>query len=158
MEAYSLLLISGIIGLLIGLNFMFREYIDYFWRRKKQLQDKITYTPTIDFDSCEFDAHEIKFLSYLIDSKLNHVSPSVEELYAIIIPVSMGKQIDRLNRNNFIKNLNLKLFLVYGVKEGIVRMGLAEDKRRKSFLLDDVLIQLGIDKDILRKSNQLIFE
>jgi hypothetical protein len=159
-QAYSLLLISGIIGLLIGLNSMFREYVNLFFGQKNQsaAQQTALFSPTIDFDSCEFTETELRFLSYLIESKINNWQNSVEDLYAIIIPVSTGKQNDRLNRNNFIKSLNLKLFLIYGVKEGIVRMGLAEDKRRKYFIIDNDLINLGIASDIDRKANQLMLD
>ena len=140
---------------------MFREFVaQFFFTPKKQLgfEQTNTYTPTIDFDSCEFNDTEIKFLEYLIDAKNSNQENSVEDLYAIIIPVSAGKQNDRLIRNNFIKSLNLKLFLIYGVKEGIIRLGLAEDKRRKYFMLDDDLIQAGIATDMNKKTNQLIYD
>ena len=160
MLAYSLLIISGIIGLLIGLNLKFREYVNLFFGQKNQseAQQTITFSPTIDFDSCDFTEKELRFLTYLIESKKNNWQNSVEELYDIIIPTSTGKQNDRLIRNNFIKSLNLKLFLIYGVKEGIVRLGLAEDRRRKYFLLDNELINLGIATDIDRKANQLLLD
>jgi len=158
--AYSLLIISGITGLLIGLNLKFREYVILFFGQKNQLeaQKTITFSPTIDFDSCDFTEKELRFLTYLIESKINNWQNSVEELYDIIIPTSTGKQNDRLIRNNFIKSLNLKLSLIYGVKEGIVRLGLAEDRRRKYFLLDNELINLGIATDIDRKANQLLLD
>ena len=155
-----MLIISGIIGLLIGLNLKFREYVNLFFGQKNQseAQQTITFSPTIDFDSCDFTEKELRFLTYLIESKINNWQNSVEELYDIIIPTSTGKQNDRLIRNNFIKSLNLKLFLIYGVKEGIVRLGLAEDRRRKYFLLDNELINLGIATDIDRKANQLLLD
>lgn len=156
LETYSILAISGISGLLLGINPKIRYFFSHNFHVVRSVASssiESIQAPRIAFDSTNFTDQEIDFLIYLINSKSSPILLKTHDLDDIIFPMGANVQRSRIIRNNFIRNLNLKLFMIYGIKEAITRLGSEEDKRKKCYYLHDSIFRMGISEDIQRTLN-----
>jgi len=60
---------------------------------------------------------------------------------------NLSAENQRQRRHLFLKELNIKLFLIFGIRESIVRLDSLEDKRVKNYVLSE-----EIDKEKLMVS------
>ncbi len=87
-----------------------------------------------DMNHC-FDILEVRFLHKLLELEGNEVD--VKTLNSITNLNQLSAENQRQRRHLFLKELNLKLFLIFGIRESIVRLDSMEDKRVKKYVLSD---------------------
>jgi hypothetical protein len=163
MEAYSWLAISGILGLLLGMSPRLRNSFCRILYSQSQFNPnypsttaKKRYIPSIEFAKCNFDEKELQFINQLINLKKDGNGVSIDFLNAIIDPEKINLMNNRLTRHGFLNDLNLKLFLIYGIKEAIIRKGTIEDRRKKSYFLDQSISIHRLEQDFQVKFKQLV--
>ena len=156
MLEFSFLLISGITGLALGLNTSVKSLLIQFAAGRFQSRDMNThqaYPSIINFESCTFTDIELSFLRKLVQSNGLQLPASNDDFNDFFNLGQSNKQNERIQRNQLLKNLNLKLFFIYGIEEGITRLSTQVDKRKKCYVIKDELIQLGFTRDIHQKAN-----
>jgi hypothetical protein len=101
----------------------------------------------IDLDNGIFTQKEIDFLQQL--SLINKADTSVNTLSLIeILQLHHLPQTQkRLVCNTFLKSLNLKILVRYGLKDAIISLGSDEDKRKKCYQLDTRFYALLAEKN-----------
>ena len=92
-----------------------------------------------------FDTLEVRFLHKLLEQEGNELD--VKILNSITNLTNLSAENQRQRRHLFLKELNLKLFLIFGVRESIIRLDSLEDKRVKNYVLSE-----EIDKEKLMVS------
>jgi hypothetical protein len=106
-----------------------------------------------EFELEIFTAKEITCLEQLILVNNTNRTVSTQLLIDILeiqfLPITQK----RLECNRFLKNLNLKILVRYGLKDAIVSLGSDSDKRKKCYQLDARFFQLTKEK----KSVNVIF-
>ncbi len=124
MEYFDAILVF-IIGLTIGLFFHLFQ-----WRIKKTKSD--TLVPTINAQQY-FNELEISVFQKILASKDKSISS--QDLNLIINqenhPVA---ELNRL-RSNFLKDLNLKIQIVFGISNGIWQVDSSDNKKLKYYML-----------------------
>ena len=119
---YLFTLLVFVIGLFLGLYFSFPEWI--FIKRKS--------ISTIHVHQ-HFNESEISVFNKILASKDKSISS--QDLHLIInqenYPVA---ELNRLRRN-FLKDLNLKIQIVFGISNGIWQFDSADDKKLKYYRL-----------------------
>ena len=153
MLLYLNIILSLILGLIIGLNLkrvsiisnfdkkLVRESPNnppYFQEHRHQNIDKA------DINHC-FDTLEKRFLNKLLQQE--ELGVNVKTLNSIANLTQLSDENQRQRRHLFLKELNLKLFLIFGIRESIVRLDSSVDKRVKNYILSD-----QIDKEKLMVS------
>ncbi len=101
----------------------------------------------IELDNGIFSPKEIDFLQQL--SLINKAETSVNMLFLIdILQLHHLPQTQkRLVCNTFLKSLNLKILVRYGLKDAIVSLGSDDDKRKKCYQLDTRFYPLLAEKN-----------
>jgi len=156
MREFSILFLSGITGLALGLNTNVKSLLIQLTAGRFQPKDMNThqaYPSIINFESCTFTDIELSFLRKLIQLNGLQLPASNDDFNDLFDLGQANKQNERIQRNQLLKNLNLKLFFIYGIEEGITRLSTQVDKRKKCYVIKDELIQLGFTKDIHQKAN-----
>jgi len=156
MLEFSFLLISGITGLALGLNTSVKSLLMQFTVGRFQAKDINThqaYPSIVSFESCTFTEIELNFLKKLFQLNGLQLPASNDDFNDLFKLGQSNKQNERIQRNQLLKNLNLKLFFIYGIEEGITRLSTQVDKRKKCYVIKDELIQLGFTRDIHQKAN-----
>jgi hypothetical protein len=156
MLEFSFLFISGITGLALGLNTNVKSLLIQFTAGRFQSRDMNThqaYPSIINFESCTFTDIELNFLKKLVQLNGLQLPASNDDFNDLFQLGQANKQNERIQRNQLLKNLNLKLFFIYGIEEGITRLSTQVDKRKKCYVIKDELIQLGFTRDIHQKEN-----
>jgi hypothetical protein len=163
MEAYSWLAISGILGILLGMSSRFRNSFSRLLDNQPKMNGRIHFPmnknghrATIEFAQCEFDERELLFLNKLIHLKVDGNGVSIDFLNSLIDPEKINLLNNRITRHSFLSDLNLKLFLIYGIKEAIIRKGSVEDRRKKSYFIDQSISIHQLERDFEAKFNQLV--
>lgn len=82
-----------------------------------------------------FDILEVRFLTKILLDPLNKVD--VQTLNSLANLTLLSAENQRQRRHLFLKELNLKLFLLYGLRESIIRVDDINDKRIKNYTLSD---------------------
>ena len=147
MLLYLNIILTLILGLIIGLNSKRIPYVSIFNKRPvPESPNNLTYNPTyhqehipqnqdkLDMNHC-FDTLEIRFLHKLLQQDESGVN--VKTLNAITNLTHLSDENQRQRRHLFLKELNLKLFLIFGIRESIVRLDSLVDKRVKNYILSD---------------------
>jgi len=158
MLEFSFLFISGLTGLALGLNSDVKGLLSQMVSGRFQAKDRNTqqaYSSIINFETCAFTEIEFKFLRKLVQLKELGFPANNIDFNDLFHLGQFNKQNERIQRNQLLKNLNLKLFFIYGIEEGIMRLSTPLDKRKKCYFIKDELIQLGFSKDIHQKANLL---
>jgi len=156
MLEFSFLFISGITGLALGLNTNVKSLLVQIASSRFQAKDmntQQTYPSIINFESCTFTDIELSFLRKLVQLNGLQLPASNDDFNDLFNLGQSNKQNERIQRNQLLKNLNLKLFFIYGIEEGITRLSTQVDKRKKCYVIKDELIQLGFTRDIHLKEN-----
>jgi len=158
MREFSILFLSGITGLVLGLNTNIKSVLiqlvaGRFQAKAKDMNTHQAYPSIVSFESCTFTEIELNFLRKLIQLNGLQLPASNDDFNDLFNLGQANKQNERIQRNQLLKNLNLKLFFIYGVEEGIMRLSTQVDKRKKCYFIKDELIQLGFNRDIHQKAN-----
>lgn len=94
------------------------------------------------------DPHEVKILDALMSS--TSVSGiTVKEVNELLRLSKLSKENQRQRRHIIFKELNLKLYLVSGIRESIIRVSSEMDKRVKYYTFDDETLDLEVIKKIV---------
>jgi hypothetical protein len=132
--------ISGILGVAFGVLF----------KRKPQREIvKFSGSPApapssvrkIDLHRSRFNQKEIEFLQHLIQANQMGVNVPTTILIDILEVQFLSQTAKRIECNNFLKSLNMRILVEYGCKEAILTIGTDEDKRKKCYLLDSNFLQ-----------------
>ena len=122
---YLFTLLVFVIGLFLGLYFSFPE-----WKfPKKQATKSVSTINALQY----FNELEISLFQKILASKDKSISS--QDLHLIInqenYPVA---ELNRLRRN-FLKDLNLKIQIVFGISNGIYQIDSADDKKLNYYKL-----------------------
>ena len=143
MLLYFNIILTLILGLIIGLNLKRVSLFAGRGTRVTSLPDNQFYvqeqTSNLnlnkqDMNHC-FDILEVRFLHKLLKLEGNEVD--VKTLNSITNLNQLSAENQRQRRHLFLKELNLKLFLIFGIRESIVRLDSMEDKRVKNYVLSE---------------------
>lgn len=118
--------------LLIKINKVEIRPIVHYKFSRQSLKNKAAVTNLAKF---MLDPHEFKILSSLI-TEVKSEGLSVSDINELLNLNKLSKENQRQRRHIIFKELNLKLFLVLGVRESIVRVSSEMDKRIKYYTLD----------------------
>jgi hypothetical protein len=157
MLLYLNIILTLILGLIIGLNLKRIPFVSIFSKRPvPESPNNLNYNPTfhqeyipqnldkLDMNHC-FDTLEIRFLHKLLQE--DEFGVNVKTLNTITNLTHLTDENQRQRRHLFLKELNLKLFLIFGIRESIVRLDSLVDKRVKNYILSN-----QIDKEKLMVS------
>jgi hypothetical protein len=100
----------------------------------------------IEISNEVFSQKEISFLKQLIVVNLDKSHVSTYTLCEILQIQLVSNSQKRILCNNFLKCLNLKIFVKYGVKDAILALGSEQDKRKKCYQLDHRFFKLIQEK------------
>lgn len=95
----------------------------------------------------KFDPHEEKLLHQLLSNPVGGIS--VKELNAILNLEGKSAENQRQRRHLVIKELNTKLFVLFNVRECIVRIPESFDSRKKQYVI-------LIDEEIIKELSRLV--
>lgn len=91
-----------------------------------------------------FDDLEIRLLQAIIQQDINGLG--VAHLNTLMNLTKLSEENQRQRRHLFLKELNLKLYLIYGVREGITRIESVSDKRIKMYVLNDKIDSPAVEE------------
>lgn len=94
------------------------------------------------------DPHELKLLTALMEQP-DSTGLTVADVNQLLHLSKLSKENQRQRRHIIFKELNLKLFLVSGIRESIVRVSSEIDKRVKYYTLNAESIDIDIIKNIV---------
>jgi hypothetical protein len=143
MLLYFNIILTLIFGLIIGLNLKRVPYFTSFRKVSPELPINLRFDQDHslnkkhhkqDSNHC-FDILEVRFLHKLLEHEGNEVD--VKTLNLITNLTGLTAENQRQRRHLFLKELNLKLFLIFGTRESIVRLDSLEDKRVKKYVLSE---------------------
>ena len=122
---YFVVILVFIVGLILGLYFSFPE-----WKfPKKQAAISVSTINALQY----FNELEISLFQKILASKDKSISS--QDLHLIInqenYPVA---ELNRLRRN-FLKDLNLKIQIVFGISNGIWQVDTSDDMKSKYYML-----------------------
>jgi hypothetical protein len=100
----------------------------------------------IEFEIGIFTVKEITCLEQLIQINNTNRTVSTPLLIDILEIHYLPHTQKRIECNRFLKNLNLKILVRYGLKDAIVSLGTDLDKRKKCYQLDARFFQLVNEK------------
>lgn len=102
-----------------------------------QKDKAVTQTPTVKLKQGNryFDDLEIRLLQAILDQDSNGLG--IANLNSLLNLTKLSEENQRQRRHLFLKELNLKLFLIFGVREGITRIESETDKRVKLYVLNE---------------------
>lgn len=155
MSEFYILFVSGIVGLFLGFNLNNKILLSQLVCNRLQperMPTEKSLTPFINFESCKFTEIELNFLRKLIQLKELNFQANNSAFDEFFHQGQSNIQNERIQRNHFLKKLNFKLFLVYGIENGIVRTSNQDDKRKKCYSLTEGLNLKGLSQDIEYKS------
>ena len=136
---YFVVILVFIVGLILGLYFSFPE-----WKfPKKQAAKSVSTINALQY----FNELEISLFQKILASKDKSISS--QDLHLIInqenYPVA---ELNRLRRN-FLKDLNLKIQIVFGISNGIWQFDSADDKKLKYYRLSKKFNLSQLNKIVL---------
>lgn len=138
-----------IIGLIIGINatYLRVSFFKTFTRFPKfNLIDKgtsVSQTLTVTKSNKYFDEIEIRLLNTLISQEENGLD--IAQLNALLNLKKLSDENQRQRRHIILKEINLKLFLLFGIREGIIRFEFDLDKRKKRYVLNNKINKTQIE-------------
>jgi hypothetical protein len=146
-----ILLAAGILGIALGLIISLmrlkreQRFDEY---QPQNMSIEPVFPAVINFDSQTFTANELAFLKKIIQLNELRLPVSGDEFRKIFNLAKLNNQSQRIQVNTILKNINLKLFFIYGIEEGIKRVSTEDDKRKKCYFIKVELIRSGIAKSI----------
>jgi hypothetical protein len=133
-------ILTLIIGLIIGINAMSLRvsFLKTFTKFPKlNLIDKnasVSQMPTVKKNNRYFDELEVRLLKTITSQE--EIGLDIARLNILLNINKLSEENQRQRRHLFLKELNLKLFLLFGIREGIIRVEFDTDKRMKRYVLD----------------------
>jgi hypothetical protein len=103
----------------------------------------------IEFEIGIFNEKEVAFLEQLALVINTEISVSTTWLIDILEIHFLPQTQKRLACNRFLRNLNLKILVRYGLKDAIVSIGSDQDKRKKCYQLDVRFFQIVREKNAI---------
>ena len=91
-----------------------------------------------------FDDLEIRLLQAIIQQ--DNEGLGIAHLNTLLNLTKLSEENQRQRRHLFLKELNLKLYLIYGIREGITRIESVSDKRIKMYVLNEKIDSSAIEK------------
>ena len=149
-----ILLFSGIFGIVLGIIInlsRLKRHQRFYETQPKNIYEKQVFPAVINFESQTFTSNELDFLKKIINSNELHLPVSGDEFREIFNLENLNNQNQRSQVNIILKNINLKLFIIYGIEEGITRASTQGDRRKKCYFIKGELIQSSIAKSIHQK-------
>jgi hypothetical protein len=144
-------ILTLLLGITIGLNINRSTIIGLINRKNFNLavhsptrERSLNTTKTSQAFSNFFDTLEERVLSKILETSNNGLH--VKSLNELINLTNLSAENQRQRRHLFLKELNLKLFLMFGVRESIIRLDDSEDKRVKIYKLSEKISQEMIEK------------
>jgi hypothetical protein len=135
MKEYYVLGLSGIIGVLFGTLYKYKPALPT--KKAKEVPQMASFDmKEIQLDKAIFDQKEIQFIQQLMLGTKRGTNVSTMNLVAILELQNHSSYTKRVECNNFLKSLNLKILVKYGFKEAILTLGTDEDKRKKCYQVD----------------------
>lgn len=142
MEAiYLNSILTLVIGMIIGLNApalrvsLFKAVAKFPQITTSIHQPRIQPTVTIKKNNPYFDELEVRLLKAIINRAENEID--IPNLNLLLNLKKLSEENQRQRRHLFLKELNLKLFLLFGIREVITRVEFDSDKRMKRYVLDE---------------------
>jgi hypothetical protein len=151
MNDVLILFFSGIFGIVLGLIInlgRLKRHQRFSETQPQDISKKQVFPAVINFESQTFTANELAFLKKIIELNELRLPVSGDEFRKIFNLAKENNQSQRIQVNTILKNINLKLFFIYGIEEGIKRVSTEEDKRKKCYFIKVELIRSGIAKSI----------
>jgi hypothetical protein len=153
MLLYFNVILTLVLGLIIGLNLKSRSFLNSrvpgfrspttpyntHFLVDENLNTQVQ-NQSQEMNNC-FDILEVRFLTKILTEPLNKVDVTTLNALANLTLLSAENQ--RQRRHLFLKELNLKLFLLYGLRESIIRVDDINDKRIKNYTLSE---KIDLDK------------
>jgi hypothetical protein len=93
-----------------------------------------------------FDELEIRLLQAIIQEEKDGLG--IAHLNKLMNLTKLSEENQRQRRHLFLKELNLKLFLIFGVREGITRIESQTDKRIKMYVLNEKIDTTAVEEAI----------
>jgi DNA-binding transcriptional MerR regulator len=91
-----------------------------------------------------FDDLEIRLLQAIIQQ--DNEGLGIAHLNTLLNLTKLSEENQRQRRHLFLKELNLKLYLIYGIREGITRIESVSDKRIKMYVLNEKIDSSAIEE------------
>lgn len=140
---YTNIVLTLIIGMIIGSNsntlkVSLLKTFSKFSRLPLRQQNTISHQARpvkIKSENRYFDELEIRLLKAILTSEEKGLD--ISNLNTLLNLKKLSEENQRQRRHLFIKELNLKLFLIFGIREGITRVEFESDKRMKKYALDE---------------------
>lgn len=140
---YTNIVLTLIIGMIIGSNsntlkVSLLKTFSKFSRLPLRQQNTISHLARpvkIKSENRYFDELEIRLLKAILTSEEKGLD--ISNLNTLLNLKKLSEENQRQRRHLFIKELNLKLFLIFGIREGITRVEFESDKRMKKYALDE---------------------
>ena len=98
-------------------------------------------------NNCILDPFESKLLKSLLDCP-NEKGLSVKEINTILNLNKLSKENQRQRRHLVIKEINLKLYLLTGVREAIIRISSEDDRRVKYYNFMPEAMELSLIREL----------
>jgi hypothetical protein len=138
---YIYCILTLIIGMIIGSNvkilkpylLKFNSSFTAFLPIKSR--KNIPSTVVIKKNNLYFDELEVRLLKAIITQEDNGLD--IASLNTLLNLKKLSEENQRQRRHLFIKELNLKLFLLFGIREGITRIEFDIDKRKKLYVFEE---------------------
>lgn len=138
-EFYTLGL-TGILGVAFGVMFKRKPQTDVVYFKGTPVLPQSS-KHEIELNRSRFSLKEIDFLQRLIQASQMGVNVPTSILIEILEVQYLSPSAKRIECNNFLKSLNLRILVEYGFKEAILTIGTDEDKRKKCYHLDSNFLQ-----------------
>lgn len=144
MPLYLLIVLILILGILLGFYFPpITLFLNSFKRKAKttfKTHDELGKGGNYGNSQANFNASEIKLLNKMYQSNRLSISEKIldEELNLSHLPFQQKKH----SRGLLLKELNMKILICYGLRNGVIRMNHQSDKRLKMFGLSDELFKV----------------
>jgi hypothetical protein len=154
MIIFSSVLLALTIGMTIGINV--KQFVRP--KRKKNMSSvaKISHSEDLQTDFQTFlpyfDTLEIRFLNRIIMNKEEPIS--VNDTNEILRIERLSKENQRQRRHLFLKDLNIKLKMIYKVPECIERKPTEMDRRSKYYSLNESITKESIEAMLTNEQNK----
>jgi hypothetical protein len=154
MIIYLNIILTLLFGLIIGLNLkrvsFSGERVSKFGFASNdfstmEINHEIQIEIPADSQQC-FDILELRFINGILESEGEGLT--VSRLNAIINLTNLSAENQRQRRHLFLKELNLKLYLIYGIRETVIRLDSEQDKRIKNYVFSEKLDSVKLMADL----------
>jgi hypothetical protein len=94
------------------------------------------------------DPHELKLIEFL-SNQTGSNEVTVHDINELLNLTKLSKENQRQRRHIILKELNLKLFLITGIRETIIRVSSEKDRRIKSYVFVPEILEIDDLKELV---------